>query len=97
MQGVVWAGRMLALPPGKSAGNASENENEKKKNGGGEKGAARRANRCVHVNRNRDKSINVFFTRNYVVYGAALRLHEKQVVAVPGLWFSARCYIETQD
>ncbi|KAJ7873832.1 hypothetical protein B0H14DRAFT_3557035 [Mycena olivaceomarginata] len=55
-QGVVWVGRMLALPPGKSAGSASENENEKKKNGGGEKGAVRRANRCARASRNRDKS-----------------------------------------
>ncbi|KAJ7846838.1 hypothetical protein B0H14DRAFT_2583881 [Mycena olivaceomarginata] len=34
---------------------------------------------------------------NYVVYGVALRLHEKEVVEVPGLWFSARCYTETQN
>ncbi|KAJ7863435.1 hypothetical protein B0H14DRAFT_3607672 [Mycena olivaceomarginata] len=55
-QGVVWVGQMLASPPGKSAGSVSESDNEKEKNGGGEKGAARRANRCAHANRNRDKS-----------------------------------------
>ncbi|KAJ7831720.1 hypothetical protein B0H14DRAFT_3872163 [Mycena olivaceomarginata] len=55
-QGVVWAGRMLAPPPGKTAGSASGSDKEKEKNGGGQKGPARRANRYARANRNRDKS-----------------------------------------
>ncbi|KAJ7793686.1 hypothetical protein B0H14DRAFT_3889137 [Mycena olivaceomarginata] len=55
-QGVVWAGQMLAPPPGKSAGSGSGSDKEKEKNGGGEKGAARRANRYARANRNRDRS-----------------------------------------
>ncbi|KAJ7668222.1 hypothetical protein B0H14DRAFT_3693597 [Mycena olivaceomarginata] len=55
-QGVVWAGRMLAPPPGKSAGSASGSDKEKEKNGDGQKGPARRANRYARANRNRDRS-----------------------------------------